>query len=338
MEKVIRHHDKEFAVIEVGSRAVRLLIASVSEELQMRQIDTQVRNTKIIEALKTSELALAAELALLVRSIDELTRYAKSRGVADIVVFGTEAVRSLAESGLYRKSGLAERIGYVLSEKLEALCSFVAGGITLSNMGINTGDWIVLDHGSGSLEVALGSATGGYSLQWSESWPLGGSHLLGTFHSCGRDLNRLRALILLELGEMDKNWGNPAPFVIMGTVATKCAWLTKRRSVDDRYDPKRVEGVQLSRSGLQQIFDYANSLNQKKDVPKAWERFQEFVNPGEAGGDAAERVASGIVPLIELLTLAKSEKFVVSALGSRHGFAMLLACCPENLVVGSADK
>jgi hypothetical protein len=87
----------------------------------------------------------------------------------------------------------------------------------------------------------------------------------------------------------------------------------------------------LSLKDLRYIYEHAKSLNGKKDPVRAWDRFQEFINPGEHGGDAAERVATGVIPIIEVLSDIGADVFYVSSLGTRHGFALLWANTPGAL-------
>ena len=198
----VRNRDQRLAVIELGSRAIRLLVADVFSGHQLRTVDTQVRKTGVIEALRGSERDLANELSSATRSIDDLAQRAKRQGAEKIAVFGTEAIRKAAETRLFGQSGLSERITHILTGREEALCSIVAGSITMSVIDPNVAALIVIDHGAGSLEVARGQVSGRYDLEMSVSLPLGGSHLLEAFRNCGRDLERLRSLVLPELADL----------------------------------------------------------------------------------------------------------------------------------------
>lgn len=331
MNSAAKNIDQRLAVIELGSRAIRLLVADVSGSHRLRPVETQVRKTGVMESLCSSDRDLLTELRSATRNIDELVQRATRQGAEKIAVFGTEAIRQAAVKRVFAESGLSERITHILTGREEALCSIVAGSITMSVIDPKLRGLIVIDHGAGSLEVARGRVGGNYDLEMSASLPLGGSHLLEAFRTCGRDLERLRELVRPELGNLELGRTDPLPVVVMGTVATKCAWLTKRQGLHDRYDPKRVDGVGLPLKGLRQIYEHAKSLNEKGDPNRAWERFQEFINPGERGGDAAERVATGVIPIIEILSGLGADAFYVSSLGTRHGFALLWANAPEAL-------
>lgn len=320
-------------MIELGSRAIRSLVADVTSSDELRPIDTQVRKSAIIEALQGSDQDLAAELGAAARDIDDLVQGAARRGAGRIAVFGTESIRKASNSPVFAESALPERIGHILSARQEALCSIVAGSITIKAIDGAARRLMVIDHGAGSLEVACGRAGGPYDLEMFASLPLGGSNLLEGFRIGGRDLKRLRGRVRTELKALNLERSGGVPVVVMGTVATKCAWLTKRRGSTDRYDPKRVEGARIAVDGLRRIYDHAERLNDDADPDAAWARFQEFVNPGEPGGDAAERVATGAIPIFEVLSGLGTDAFYVSALGTRHGFALLWANAPEALAV-----
>lgn len=104
---------------------------------------------------------------------------------------------------------------------------------------------------------------------------------------------------------------------MMGTVATKCAWLTKRRDIREKYDPRRVHGQKIMTEALSLLVSFGEKCSAKQ-----WKDFQEIVNPGETGGDAAERLVSGAISLLHLLKRLNKEQFIVSAYGTRHGMIM----------------
>lgn len=331
MASVLRRAGQRIAAIELGSRRIRLLVADVLQGRELRLVDTQVRKIGVIEALRCSEQELAAELLSVVRNIDDLTQHAVRHGAENISVFGTEAIRKVSERGVFVESGLAERITHVLTGRQEALCSLVSGSITSRSVEPQARKLVVIDHGAGSLEIAAGQVGESIGLNFSASFPLGGTHLLEAFRTCGRNLERLRDLVRSELNGLKIEAEGGVPVIAMGTAATKCAWLTVRRGRTDRYDPKRVDGVRLPLKGLEQVFEHARSLNHQSNPNKAWERFQEFVNPGEHGGDAAERVATGVIPIIEVLCILEADALYVSSLGTRHGFALLKASAANLL-------
>lgn len=322
---------RRLGVIEIGSRATRLLVAEVYGSGFLRQRYSRVQKSKILDSFLDGENDLMEELARVSLSVHQFIEEAQREGVADVTVFGTEAIRRASSCERFCASDLANQIDLVLDAKTEALCSLVAGNLVFAARDLPAGACLVIDQGSGSTEIALGNVVPEFQLTDFTSLALGGNLLVQMLNEQEGDMYALRDKVIPLLDRFSAPSAEINNVVIMGTVATKCAWLTKRRDKTHRYDPKRVEGTIIPTSVLHKIFAYVAKFASKKNPDLAWERFQEYVNPGEPGGDAGKRVASGIVPLIEILTRVGCNSFNVSSLGTRHGFAILLAHSPEML-------
>lgn len=300
------------AAIEVGSRAIRLLVAGVTDG-KFVQLASDVDDVDLMRALSEgNEFAASAKARSI---IDRFRQRAIDAGAERVQVFGTEAVRRFAADGLLDRFGDLEP----LSKADEARCSLIASarGLPVGGPG---GTLAAIDHGNGSLEVAVG--TNGLSLQMLGyvSLPLGGNALLKILAECDFVIDQFAELTAeqLAIGPLaDKPADN---VVIQGSVATKCAWLSVRKDLNDRYDPRRVHGCRLNTAGLNQVIAVARS------TPRSgWKNLSKIVNPRDLPTDQFERLFTGCVVLSQLLAKMGSDEFHVSAHGTRHGVAWKLA-------------
>lgn len=300
------------AAIEVGSRAVRLLVAEIADG----RLTQLVRDVEDVDLMRTlghgTELAAVGETR---HVIDRFRRRAETAGAERVRVFGTEAVRQIVARGY--GGGLGEMD--VLSKEDEAFCSLVASARDLP-AGASGKRLAAIDHGNGSLELAIGWNGPTLEMLGFLSFPLGSETLLSMLTDAGFSVDRFEEAIQTKLS------GDCLPdtpvdeVVIQGSVATKCAWLAVRRDLDDRYDPRRVHGWRLNLAALRQVTALA------KTTPRDnWSKFSKVVNPRDVPKDQFERLFTGCILLEQLLVKLGRDEFSVSAHGTRHGLIWKLA-------------
>ena len=323
---------QRLGVIEIGSRATRLLVADIQDIMSLNQVKSRVMQSPIIELVGGNEQKLRHELDSLAATIRSFVEDARRESVDRAFVFGTEAIRQLAETTAFKHSDLAVLVDSVLDARTEALCSLVAGNMSMRDHKSVGGDTVVIDQGSGSMEIAIGTVGKEIHVHQYTSSPLGGTQLLQVFRESKRSMGSLRAMVETILDSLPERWPPIGRIIVMGTVSTKFAWLGIRHDRSERYDPKRVDGASISLASLLKVYSHIDSFSKQKDTEAAWAEFQDFVNPGEQGGDAGERVATGIVPLIEILKKIGKSTCHVSAFGTRHGVAAILTVAPELIL------
>ena len=313
-------------VVEIGSRAVRLLVADVSAAIGIRVVATDVQRCNLLAKLGDEE-STANEIANIARSAQQFREEALHQGADPVVVIGTEALRRVADTELYKSSQLIKDIDGILDGKSEALCSLVAGSFSLARRKGRPKRCLLIDQGAGSTEIAFGSLGPQVELLDSISIGLGSTELLKMFRSCKRDVRKLKKEISTSLRKLALPNFRCDCTLILGSVATKYAWLGLRGNKNERYNSKSVDGKILRTKGLENVY----SGVAKFSSDKKWEEFQQFVAPGDSGGDEGERTVAGIVQLICILQHFKQDTFVVSAMGTRHGLAYLIGVQPAAL-------
>lgn len=308
-------------VIEVGSRAVRLLVADTSETGGMEIRNTDVEDSRIMESVHRGDVAIRGELQQVFEVATRFREKALRFGAERVCVFGTEAIRQVADLEVFRASPLATVFDEILDDRTEALCSLLSGLMGLPAVRKKGGRVLVIDQGAGSTELAAGKYGPPIELVDFASLKLGGNTLLKLLRDHRLNFIEFRSAVNSILDECAIPAGDFDQVIIQGTVATKCAWLIERKNKQEKYNPRRVHGNRVPLSRLELfLIPYLEKLTRT-----GWAKFQDMVNPGEPAGDAGERVASGIVPLVYFLKRLKKHDFLVSAHGTRHGMAWLLA-------------
>ena len=313
----ISHRKRRVGVIEIGSRAIRLLVADVAATIGIRIITTGVEGCALLEKGNQSQVALYREITRVCESVKRLRTKAQKYEAETVVVVGTEALRRIAKTDIYKTSPLAQQVDRILDAHSEALYSLVAGSFSLAHNDTPQGNCLLIDQGFGSMEIAYGKLGPPVELLEYVSLDLGVGRLLNDLASCERDLNVLKYDVSRYLDGLNLPDFKPHHAVILGSVATKYAWIKIRRNERERYSPKRVDGKQIQTEALEEDWTKIAQL-----VPElGWTRIQEIVFPGDPGGDEAKRLFAGIVPLAYLMNQFEQKNFVVSASGTRYGLA-----------------
>lgn len=297
------------AVIEVGSRSVRLLVADVERGL-LTPVARGVENLDLMRA----KAADSAAIRTLRRCIDGFIRRAEAAGAEQTVVYGTEAIRRLAS--VVDPEALAGII--VLDPSEEALCAFTAALGETSGLNPES-NVCVIDHGNGSLELALGKGREGAALSSYISKPLGADILLKELEVRNSDLKAFRTWAHDQVDAIDLSEISTDTVVIQGSVATKCAWMAIRPQITARYDAELVSGHRMTADALRRLIGLV-----ERDPPSAWPSISRLINPHEPPADQTERLVTGCIVLEHLLARLGRDEFVVSAFGARFGVARLV--------------
>src|SRR5712691_7330708 len=101
-------------LIEIGSRATRLLVADVLGQQLTEIVATRVEDTRLMESCQAGDAATKAELSK-IQAIAARFREQATRLSSDLIkVFGTEAVRQVQTLEVFRSSPLASEIDEIL--------------------------------------------------------------------------------------------------------------------------------------------------------------------------------------------------------------------------------
>jgi len=309
-------------VIEVGSRAVRLLVSDVGPE-GLRTVLSRSEEVRLMSAVNGPPEQLEIALNSANRAVAELEDLAKRHGADKSVVFGTEALRRLRDAGRIRPDFALARVR-ALSAEEEALCSATAALSAAPEKDLPSGPFLVVDQGGGSVEVIVGRSKPSLQMLESESLDLGGDELLRRFADCDSSIDRLRLELRQEIVFRCVS-AKPVAAFAQGSVATKCAWLSNP-SRGRRYDPKLAQGRRLSVTGLDAM------VNLFVASPKLqFDRMRAIFDPASPKSDDIERVVTGAIVLAELMRSFSIDEFRVSAHGTRHGVALVLGSENSNL-------
>ncbi|TAJ72117.1 MAG: hypothetical protein EPO51_08340 [Phenylobacterium sp.] len=300
------------AVIEVGSRSIRLLVADRAGDTLV-PVGGHAVDLDLMRLVRSNAAALGVER--LIEIVQTLRQTAVRLSAERIAVFGTEAARQLA-----RQLGADALAGITLMEaEDEAQCSLTAAALHLEGLQAGAG-LCAIDHGNGSLELAYGRATSPVCMEAGHSAPLGSDRLLTQLRGLHVDVAAYRTWAYAQIDALHLPSPKRGVVVVQGSVATKCAWLTVRRGLDDRYEPQRVHGHRMGVEGLRRLAEVVAA----KPVAE-WPALSRFVNPRDPPTDQIERLLTGCILLERLLHRLECEEFLVGAFGARYGMAWNLA-------------
>jgi exopolyphosphatase/pppGpp-phosphohydrolase len=301
-------------VIEIGSRAVRLLVADVGDGVE--PVASAYRDTHLARALGEAEGNTARVLDTICDSVRGFIRQAQAAGAAAPHVFGTAAVRTLAAT--HPQAGrLFPFPVHVLDERTEALASLTAVVMGLPHLSRDGGSIVSIDQGAGSLEIAVGRMYDGrVELTDYRGLALGTRASVSLQREYGGDLQSVRGAIdaALEASGLPQV-ADAAPIVALGSAATRMAWLTVRRDGVEAYSQRRIHGQQVLRTGIDAVIRRAvedpSSTRDLIDVDPA--------------NDDYETVIGGLVTLSAVLSALGRRACIVGGWSTRYGVAWLLA-------------
>lgn len=228
---------KKFAVIDVGSNSVRLLLWQNGESLIK-----QAKVTRLAQGIEQSKILVQEAIERTVQAISLFCHIAKEKEFTAIYIFATEAVRSS-----HNKVEFIEQVKkatghtvHILTGEEEAECGLMG---CLENMlgGI-------IDIGGASTEIIVAD---GRQKIYAKSLPIGAVRL---YDSCKEDIQKLTTLIeskIAEYGQIPKS-----NFYAIGGTATSLAALVYQI---EPYDSKKVHGKQLT---IETVQSWAKKLLQ----------------------------------------------------------------------------
>jgi hypothetical protein len=109
--------------------------------------------------------------------------------------------------------------------------------------------------------------------------------------------------------------------ILLGSAATKLAWLGVRPNVMAAYDPRAVNG------SVVRLRDIAALVQVAELAPEAARR---LVDPRHPESSEFETVLAGLVGIEAFLRRESKDEFTVCAHGTRYGLAWSLALAPPR--------
>ncbi len=293
------------AAIEVGSRAVRVLVADVQGGI-LSEVWASSAPFRFPAGTPGQLSEAARTLASIVERFEDA---AASHGARVIFTFGTAALRkAMATNDV---EAILRHTVRVLSPEEEAGFSALAAASAVPE-GCGRKVMLTIDQGAQSLELASSSLPVELSQLRCQTLPLGTEELLAHLMANGRSVAELLREVSADFSAAHPTPLEPFATVLQGSVPTKLAWLTKGEK--GKYRPARVHGQKLDVRLLRRMLASFASAS-----PQAWEEARQ-----RFGGDGqdkleVERVLAGAVQLSVILQSYRVEQFYVSSRGTRHG-------------------
>lgn len=309
---------KRVGVVEIGSRAIRLLVADVLADEGIRVASSDWRETHLTAAVKLGGSALRAKIKEIKGIVNAFLERCRHLGASRVGVFGMEAIRRMSKEYVqYLSRDMPQLV--ILDRKSEALCSLIAAVKGLPAAVFQEHDVLMIDQGSGSMELALGhTLDSSVHLISYKSYRLGTQTLVELFRKYKGKIPEFHSKIEKRISQYKLiETGTSMRTIALGSAATKIAWIKVRQNSAEQYSPRRVHGQIIGVSTIDNLIKAAT------DDPATVRR---IINPHNSDGEEFEIVVTGLVALsIFLRKLGKTE-FVVSGWGTRHGIAWMLAC------------
>jgi exopolyphosphatase/pppGpp-phosphohydrolase len=323
------------AVIEVGSRATRLLVADVSQsEGRLIPVHTQARETHLMRSVQQGGPAATKALSIVEQIVGEFRDKAVRLGAARTAVFGTAALRTLSELAKTGSFSIPGDI-QILDRRTEALYSLLSASNGIDQNIVRNKRLLVIDQGGGSIEFSFGRGrpttemTDYRSVEFGDDVAL---KYLKQYNTYKEGIAHLRkaARLAIEAAML------PTPdidlVVVQGSVATKWGWLRVRTDLKEDYNPRRVHGYVLEVSILKNVVASMEKATPRELVPHAT-----FVDPRNPKSGELDRVFSGLIVLLIILEKFGKDRFTVSSQGTRHGFAWNLASQSPEALAGAVQ-
>ena len=306
-----RNDAKRIGIVEVGSRAIRLMVADFLWDGSFKALRTGSEMHQV-EISNLSEHAAA----LLWSKVDRFYRELQSFSCDRAMVYGTALCRKLTGLGYPVPSYLQ-----ILSPEEEGVASWAAGFMCVKGQteGIK---YTAVDQGAGSTEIISAIWTGTTIAQPSfDTLDIGNSEVMELFNhaplsyprSIQERINRYDNSIKKHSAEVNSR------LYLLGSVATKIAWIKVRKGVKDFYKPHLVNDVQLKVSDLYEL--YGRLLKIFNENP---DKARSVVDARPEARDEFARVMSGSVFHMLLAKRMNYSTVRASGYGVRHGMAFLV--------------
>jgi exopolyphosphatase/pppGpp-phosphohydrolase len=301
-------------IVEVGSRSIRLMVANFqfNGSFKADKTDSHIHGVAVQHL---DEKAIANLWLEVDRLYSELRRFECDR----VMVYGTALCRQIAE----RPGQKLPSYLYILSAEEEAIASWAAGFMCVPTQGESvTKQYTVIDQGAGSTELISANWTGKTAEKVTfDSIEIGNQKTMEIFSESRADYGKKIYDLVEELGtkiSRHKAIRN-SEIYLLGSVATKLAWLKVRKGLNDFYKPYLVNDVRLNvRSTIKQ---YSDILKEYRTNP-AHARSLIDARPGVE--DEFARVMSGTAFLMMASIKLGYQDVKVSGYGVRHGMAFLI--------------
>lgn len=280
---------RKFAVIDIGSNSVRLMLVADGNVLYK-----QLCTTRLGEGLDKTSVLCDGAIERTAQAVGAFYRQALAEGAENVFAFGTAAVRAAQNRDLF-----LQRVRTDCGLEIEVVSGEKEAEIGIGG-ALGNADGGVIDIGGASTEVVI-KQNG--TLIYKKSVPIGVVRLKD---ACGRDRDALYARAYAEI-EKFGDVPSAKMYAIGGTATTAAACILGLQA----YDSKKVTGAVLTR---EQVGTFAETLlhTSVEDIAA-----MPCVSPGRA-----DVLTGGAVLLHAMMQRANWERLIVSDRDNLEGYAI----------------
>lgn len=310
------------AVVEIGTRSIRMLVTESSAASGLRVLETASSQSPLNEPARiASSTPVDPRVPKLGATIERMLSTADKHGAAVKFVFGTASLRNLSADALAAARELMPGLA-VLSSEAEARACHASACLVAKTAGLRVPVLISGDIGSGSFELTGGQMVSPGVSDWSIGTDLGSNRLRQLYMEGG--LKAVEQAVAAALGDgLALRRDEDALVAFSGSAPTKFGWLLfKAGQVNTdglRYDMSKVQGQVFSTD------DMARDLKMLDDARRQnRDRAAQIVSPEDPQGIELEVLIAGMQAMGVALRGLGQRRFMVNAYGARHGIAWLL--------------
>ena len=298
-------------IVEVGSRSIRLMVANFKPDGSFKAD----RTGSGMHRIDINQLD-AGVITTLWSEVDKYYQELKRFNCDRVMVYGTALCRRIA-------SLPGQQIPiylHVLSPEEEAVASWAAGFICVRGENSDR-RYTIIDQGGGSTEITTATWTGNTieKVRY-DSIEIGNERIMDIFSRAGATYAKTIHGLLEEYDDkiIRHKSVERSQVYLLGSVATKIAWLKVRKGIDDFYKPYLVNDVKLN---VREIYDLHASI--LKIFRRDPEQARALIDARLSAEDEFARVMSGSVFLMMVALKLGYQEVSVSGYGVRHGMAFL---------------
>ncbi len=308
------------ALVEIGTRAIRLLVVAADEKSGFQIVATGVEDSPL-SAAPVPYVGVAKSARELRSTIDKLLRSASHHVVDEVLVFGTHSVRKLGDVAVQELLNNVPNLR-VLSAVEEARACHASACLVANLIGVHASTIISGDIGHGSFELCVGGMpTPGICDQFLVT-EFGSQRLLELYLNGG--------VAEVERGVAGAFAKEPFAHVprqgallfFSGSPATKFAWLMYRSSICDNigipYDMQKVQGAVFTQDVVVENLAVLDRLRTKNRDKAA-----QLVSPANPQSHEVEVLIAGLQVIRSTMERTHQGRFLVNAFGARHGVAWM---------------
>ena len=276
-----------FAVIDVGSNSVRLMLSTGDKTLSK-----EVITTRLAEGITKTNMLSPEAVERTARAVSFFVEKAKTLDASDIFVFATAAVRQSKNGQVF-----VDRVMELCGIKVDVVAGEMEALLGLSG-ALGGSDGGVIDIGGASTEIIVSKLN---NVVFCKSINIGAVRIKD---ECGQDLEKTSAFVnnkITEFGEIPSTFY----YAIGGTATTIASTLQEL----EPYDPNKVDGFIVHKNQVYNLMNklFSMSIEERKNL--------KGLQPSRA-----EIIAHGTTVLYSIMDKFNIDSVIVSEKDNLEGY------------------